>query len=166
MLLSQVMVLLGRMPFRRFLAAAAPSQAPAAGSRSSLSGLPLMIATARENLGLDATASGFVLPFAVSTFRVESQLSPMAWVVGVIFLGTLPGVEMGLATLAMVIFTSTLLSFSVPGIPSGSLFIVAPVPVDIGFPAGCRRSDRGGCDASHLQDDGEGDDASCARRPR
>ena len=132
LLLYPVVVLLGRMPFRRFLAAAAPSQALAAGSRSSLSALPLMIATAREKLGLDATGSGFVLPFAVSIFRVNV---PMAWVVGVIFLGKLYDVEIGLATLAMVIVTSTLLSFSVPGIPSGSLFILAPVLVDIGLPA-------------------------------
>jgi len=132
LLLYPVVVLLGRMPFRRFLAAAAPSQALAAGSRSSLSALPLMIATAREKLGVDATASGFVLPFAVSIFRVNV---PMAWVVGVIFLGKLYGVEIGLPTLAMVIVTSTLLSFSVPGIPSGSLFILAPVLVDIGLPA-------------------------------
>ncbi len=132
LLLYPVVVLLGRVPFRRFLAAAAPSQVLAAGSRSSLSALPLMISTAREKLGLDATASGFVLPFAVSIFRVNV---PMAWVVGVIFLGKLYGVEIGLATLAMVIVTSTLLSFSVPGIPSGSLFILAPVLVDIGLPA-------------------------------
>ncbi len=132
LLLYPVVVLLGRVPFRRFLAAAAPSQALAAGSRSSLSALPLMIATAREKLGLDATASGFVLPFAVSIFRVNV---PMAWVVGVIFLGKLYGVEIGLPTLAMVIVTSTLLSFSVPGIPSGSLFILAPVLVDVGLPA-------------------------------
>jgi len=70
------------LPFRRFLAAAAPSQALTAGSRSSLSALPLMISPAREGLGLDATASGFVLRFAVSIFRVNL---PMAWVVGVIF---------------------------------------------------------------------------------
>jgi proton glutamate symport protein len=132
MLLYPVVVLLGRMPFRRFLAAAAPSQALAAGSRSSLSALPMMIAAARDKLGLDATASGFVLPFAVSIFRVNV---PMAWVVGVIFLGKLYGVEIGVATLATVIVTSTLLSFSVPGIPSGSLFILAPVLVDIGLPA-------------------------------
>jgi len=131
-LLYPVVVLLGRMPFRRFLAAAAPSQALAAGSRSSLSALPMMIAAARDKLGLDATASGFVLPFAVSIFRVNV---PMAWVVGVIFLGKLYGVEIGVATLATVIVTSTLLSFSVPGIPSGSLFILAPVLVDIGLPA-------------------------------
>jgi proton glutamate symport protein len=93
MLLYPVVVLLGRVPFRRFLTAAAPAQALAAGSRSSLSALPMMISAARERLGLS------------------------------------------IATLAMVIVTSTLLSFSVPGIPSGSLFILAPVLVDLGLPA-------------------------------
>ena len=130
--LYPVVVLFGRVPFRRFLAAAAPAQALAAGSRSSLSALPMMISAAREKLGLDATASGFVLPFAVSIFRVNV---PMAWVVGVIFLGKLYGVDIGVVTLLMVIVTSTLLSFSVPGIPSGSLFILAPVLVDLGLPA-------------------------------
>lgn len=131
-LLYPVVVLLGRVPLRRFLAAVAPAQALAAGSRSSLSALPMMISAAREKLGLDATASGFVLPFAVSIFRVNV---PMAWVVGVIFLGKLYGVEVSVATLATVIVTSTLLSFSVPGIPSGSLFILAPVLVNLGLPA-------------------------------
>ncbi len=131
-LLYPVVVLVGRMGFRRFLAAAAPAQALAAGSRSSLSALPMMIGAAREKLGLDAAASGFVLPLAVSIFRVNV---PMAWVVGVIFLGRLYGVEVPLLTVATVIVTSTLLSFSVPGIPSGSLFILAPVLVDVGLPA-------------------------------
>ena len=92
----------------------------------------MMISAARDKLGLDAAASGFVLPLAVSIFRVNV---PMAWVVGVIFLGKLYGVEIGIATLATVVVTSTLLSFSVPGIPSGSLFILAPVLVDLGLPA-------------------------------
>ncbi len=130
--LYPLVVLFGRVPFRRFLAAAAPAQALAAGSRSSLSALPMMISAAKDKLGLDATASGFVLPFAVSIFRVNV---PMAWVVGVIFLGKLYGVEIGAVTLLTVIVTSTLLSFSVPGIPSGSLFILAPVLVDLGLPA-------------------------------
>lgn len=132
MLLYPVAVLIGRVSFSRFVTAAAPAQALAAGSRSSLSALPMMISAARDRLGLDATASGFVLPLAVSVFRVNV---PMAWVVGVIFLGKLYGVGIGTATLAMVIVTSTLLSFSVPGIPSGSLFILAPLLVDLGLPA-------------------------------
>lgn len=131
-LLYPVVMLVGRVPFRRFLAAAAPAQALAASSRSSLSALPLMISATKEKLGLDATASGFVLPLAVSIFRVNV---PMAWVVGVIFLGKLYGVDIGIGAVAMIIVTSTLLSFSVPGIPSGSLFILAPVLVDIGLPA-------------------------------
>ena len=132
MLLYPVAVLIGRVSFGRFVTAAAPAQALAAGSRSSLSALPMMISAARDRLGLDATASGFVLPLAVSIFRVNV---PMAWVVGVIFLGKLYGVGIGTATLAMVIVTSTLLSFGVPGIPSGSLFILAPLLVDLGLPA-------------------------------
>lgn len=131
-LLYPVVTLFGRVSLRRFAAAAAPAQALAAGSRSSLSALPMMISAAREKLGLDAAASGFVLPLAVSIFRVNV---PMAWVVGVIFLGKVYGVDISVATVAMVIVTSTLLSFSVPGIPSGSLFILAPVLVGLGLPA-------------------------------
>lgn len=132
LLLYPLVVLLGRVPFRRFLAAAAPAQALAAGSRSSLAALPIMISAAREKLGLGEAASGFVLPLAVSVFRVNV---PMAWVVGVVFLGKLYGVEIGQAELVTLIVTSTLLSFSVPGIPSGSLFLLAPVLIDLGLPA-------------------------------
>ena len=131
-LLYPVVALVGRVPLRRFMAAAAPAQALAAGSRSSLSALPVMISAAKDKLGLDESATGFVLPFAVSIFRANV---PMAWVIGVIFLGKLYGVDISVATLAEVIITSTLLSFSVPGIPSGSLFILAPVLVSIGLPA-------------------------------
>jgi proton glutamate symport protein len=132
LLLYPVVVLLGRQRFRTFLSAAAPAQAIAAGSRSSLSALPMMISAAQNKLGLDAAASGFVLPLAVSIFRVNV---PMAWVVGVIFLGKLYGVPIDVITLGTVIVTSTLLSFSVPGIPSGSLFILSPVLVGLGLPA-------------------------------
>jgi proton glutamate symport protein len=132
LLLYPIVVLLGRVPLRHFLSAAAPAQALAAGSRSSLSALPMMISAAQDRLRLDAAASGFVLPLAVSIFRVNV---PMAWVVGVIFLGKLYGVDADVVTLGSVIVTSTLLSFSVPGIPSGSLFILAPVLVDLGLPA-------------------------------
>jgi Na+/H+-dicarboxylate symporter len=127
-----VVVVLGRVPLRRFLSAAAPAQALAAGSRSSLSTLPLMISAARDRLELGSTATGFVLPLAVSIFRVNV---PMAWVVGVVFLGKLYGIPVSEGALLMLIVTSTLLSFSVPGIPSGSLFLLAPVLVDIGLPA-------------------------------
>ena len=131
-LLYPVVVLAGRVPLRRFIAAAAPAQALAAGSRSSLAALPLMISAARERLGLGEAASGFVLPLAVSIFRVNV---PMAWVVGVVFLGKLYGIPVSEGALLGLVLTSTLLSFSVPGIPSASLFLLSPVLVDLGLPA-------------------------------
>lgn len=132
LLVYPAVVIFGRMPLRRFVSAAAPAQALAAGSRSSLAALPLMISAARERLGLSEAASGFVLPLAVSVFRVNV---PMAWVVGVVFLGKLYGIPVGEGALLTLVFTATLLSFSVPGIPSASLFLLSPVLVDLGLPA-------------------------------
>ena len=57
------------------------------------------------------------------------------WVISAIFLGQLYGVEVGFTALVWVLITAVLISFSVPGIPSGSLFLVAPVLVELGLPA-------------------------------
>jgi Na+/H+-dicarboxylate symporter len=130
--LYPVAALAGRVSPRRFASAAAPAQAVAFSSRSSLAALPAMIAGARDGLGLPPTITGFALPLAVSVFRVNV---PIAWVVGVYFLGKLYGIPVSEAQLAMLVVTSTLISFSVPGIPSASLFLLAPVLVDMGLPA-------------------------------
>jgi Na+/H+-dicarboxylate symporter len=127
-----VTALLGRVSLRRFGPAAAPAQAVAFSSRSSLAALPAMVAGARERLGLSPAVSGFALPLAVSVFRVNV---PMAWVVGALFLGKLYGVSLDTVQMGGLIVTSTLLSFSAPGIPSGSLFMLAPVLVGLGLPA-------------------------------
>lgn len=132
LVLYPVAVVLGRVPLKRFAAAALPAQAVGFSARSSLAALPAMIAGARDTLKLPPTATGFVLPLAVSVFRVNV---PIAWVIGLIFLGKLYGVPVSEAQLALMVVTSTLLSFSVPGIPSGSLFLLAPVLVQNGLPA-------------------------------
>lgn len=129
--LYPVVVILGRVSPRRFALAAVPAQAVAFSVRSSLASLPAQIAGARDTLGLSQSTTGFVLPLAVSVFRVNV---PIAWVVGVLFLGKLYGVDISQGQLAMLIVTSTLLSFSVPGIPSASLFLLAPVLVQNGIP--------------------------------
>jgi len=130
--LYPVAALLGRVSIARFAAAAAPSQAVGFSSRSSLAALPAMVAGARDRLGLSPAITGFGLPLAVSVFRLNV---PIAWVVGAEFLGKLYGVPVSGAQIAGLIVTSTLISFSVPGIPSASLFLLAPVIVDLGLPA-------------------------------
>ena len=122
----------GRVPLRTFALAALPAQAVAASSRSSLAALPAMLRETRDRLRLPPVATSFALPLAVSVLRLNV---PPRWVVSAAFLGQLYGVEMGFATLASVLITGVLISFSVPGIPSASLFMLAPVLVSLGLPA-------------------------------
>lgn len=129
--LYPVASLLGRVSVRRFAAAALPAQAAAFSARSSIAALPAMITAVRDTLALNPRASGFVLPLAVSVFRLNV---PIAWVVGLLFLGKLYGVTLGASALLTLVMTATLLSFSVPGLPSASLFLLSPVLAQYGIP--------------------------------
>jgi proton glutamate symport protein len=82
------------------------------------------------------------LPAQAVAFSTRSSLAALPAmiagarnVVGLVFLGAIYGVPVTTGMLAMLVVTSTLLSFSVPGIPSGSLFLMAPVLVQNGIPA-------------------------------
>lgn len=124
-------LLVARISLRKFALAALPAQAVAASSRSSLAALPAMLRETRDRLGLPAVATSFALPLAVSVLRMNV---PPRWVVSAIFLGQLYGIEVGFTSLVWVLITAVLISFSVPGIPSASLFMLAPVLVSLGLP--------------------------------
>jgi Na+/H+-dicarboxylate symporter len=131
-LLYPVAVLGGRIGLRRFASAMVPAQVIAFSSRSSSVALPAMITAARERLGLPPSAVDFVLPLALTVFRVSA---PISIPVSVLFLAKLYGVEISNTQLMALIGTSVVLSFSVPPIPSGSLFVMTPVLVAAGIPA-------------------------------
>jgi Na+/H+-dicarboxylate symporter len=122
----------GRVGIRQFASAVAPAQAVAISSRSSIAALPALFSAAREKLGLPTQVVSFALPLAVSTLRLNV---PVTWVVTVLFLGKLYGVPIEAGAIASLVVTATLISFSVPGIPSASLFLLAPVLVQMGLPA-------------------------------
>jgi proton glutamate symport protein len=122
----------GGIRLRAFAIAAAPAQAVAISTRSSFAALPAMITAARDRLRFPPEITGFALPFAVSVFRANV---PVAWVVGAIFLGRLYGVPLHLAGLITLLLTSVAMSFTVPGIPSGGLYVLAPVITGMGIPA-------------------------------
>ena len=130
-LLYPVAVLLGRVSPASFARAALPAQAVAMGTRSSLAALPAMLDSAEKQLQLRREVSGFVLPLAVSTFRLNLAVS---WIVGGLFIARLYGVPFGVASIATFYVAAVLMSFSVPGIPSGSLFIIAPLFPTVGLP--------------------------------
>ncbi|MEO6446196.1 MAG: dicarboxylate/amino acid:cation symporter [Gemmatimonadaceae bacterium] len=129
--LYPVAVLGGRVPLRLFARAALPAQIVAATTRSSLAALPSMLDSADETLRLPRETTTFVLPLAVSILRANVAV---VWIVGALFIGKLYGVELSAAAIVTIAVASVTMSFSVPGIPSGSLFILAPFFPGIGLP--------------------------------
>jgi Na+/H+-dicarboxylate symporter len=128
---SIVATTIGRAPLRNFLKSAAPAQAVAFSSRSSLASLPALVEGA-EALRLPPAIPAFFLPLAVATFRLG--MVP-AMLVGTMFLGRLYGVEIHPAQIIGIVLTAILLSFSVPGIPGGGILVMAPILSGAGIPA-------------------------------
>lgn len=117
-------VIIGRVPLGTFARAAAPSQAVAFSSRSSLAALPATFEGARDALHLPEDIVSFFLPLAASMFRVGGAI---AQVVGVLFIARLYGVPLEASALATIVVISVITSFSIPGIPAGAIIVMAPV---------------------------------------
>lgn len=131
-LMYVIALTIGRAPLRGFALALAPAQVIALGSRSSSAALPAMIEGTRDVLNLPASAVSFVLPTAVAIYRIST---PISFILGALFLGKLYGVPLEPQQIASLAVLSVLLSYSVPGVPSGSLFLMAPVFAEHGIPA-------------------------------
>ena len=123
--------LLGGVSMRDFARAAAPAQAVAISSRSSLAALPALMDGARSKLGLPEEICGFFLPLASSMFRVGATLGLTT---GAVFIARLYGISITPAQLATVVATTVVTSFSIPGIPGGSIIAMVPVLTSIGLP--------------------------------
>ena len=121
----------GRVPLRLFARATAPAQAVAFSARSSLGALPAMIEGAERILGLPPSITTFFLPLAASMYRVGGVI---AQVVGVLFLAKLYGVELATSQLLTIGVTAIATSFSVPGVPGGSILVMVPVLLAAGLP--------------------------------
>jgi Na+/H+-dicarboxylate symporter len=123
--------ILAGIPVGRFARACAPAQAVGFSTRSSLASLPPLMEEADRTLRLRPEVSGLVLPAAVSVFKYAS---PISRIVGTFFVASLFGVELGALEIASLAGGMGLLSFYSPGIPSGGLFVVAPLWMAFGLP--------------------------------
>jgi proton glutamate symport protein len=130
LLLYPLGIVLGGMAPSAFIAFCAPAQAVAFASRSSLAALPAMVESAQQ-ARMPPVISGFILPLAASIFRVGGAV---AMPVGVLFLARLYGISLTAPQLASVAFTSVLSSFTVPGIPGGSIIAMVPVLAAVNLP--------------------------------
>lgn len=118
-------------PLGSIVRAFLPAQAVAASSRSSLAALPLMVEAAEERLKLPRPIAGFLLPLAVSTFRLSASMS---LVVATLFVARVGGFHWSTIEVATVVAMAALLSFSVPGIPNASFVTMIPLFQAVGLP--------------------------------
>jgi Na+/H+-dicarboxylate symporter len=120
----------GRMSLSAFIDLCLPAQAVAFASRSSLAALPAMLESAKR-AAFPPVISGVVLPLAASVFRVGGAVAQM---VGVLFLARLYGVALSPAQLTTIVLTVVVATFTVPGIPFGSIVAMVPVLAAAGLP--------------------------------
>ena len=130
-LLYPMVGLFGRVSVRAFAKAAAPAQAVGFSTRSSLATLPILMEEANKTLELSPQVAGLVLPAAVSVFKYAS---PVVRLTGTFFVAALFGIDLGPLEMAAVAAGVGALSFYSPGIPSGGLFVMAPLYQAFGLP--------------------------------
>lgn len=128
LILTLLMVLLaatlGRTSPARFATAAAPAQAVALSTQSSLASLPAMLASA-QRLGLPEQSTAVVLPLAVATFKISA---PLTGVVVGLTLAKLAGVEVGGWQLLAGILLAAISTLAVVGLPGQVSFFAANAP--------------------------------------
>jgi proton glutamate symport protein len=121
----------GRVSPLRFARAAAPAQVVAIGTRSSLAALPALVAGGQQHLGLPASATGFVLPLAVASFKLNMTISGP---VKLLFLAHVFQRPLGIPQLAAFLATDLILSFSTAGVPSMGTARSLPAYLAAGIP--------------------------------
>ena len=131
LVLAPAVRLLARVRVLPFMRATAPGVTVGFTTTSSLAALPTMLETALERLKISKPVASFVLPLGASVLRPGAGVYQMAAVVTV---ASLYGVHLGPAQYAAALATSLLMTFSVPGIPSGTVLTTAPVLLAVGLP--------------------------------
>jgi proton glutamate symport protein len=132
LLIYPVVAVFGGIPIGRFARAALPAQLIAFSSSSSIASLPALIESGERGLALPNRITGFVLPLAVSTFKVAA---PVSWTIGALFVGWFYSIPLHARELATVAFAAVFLAFAAPGVPRGAFIMLTPLFLAIGLPA-------------------------------
>jgi Na+/H+-dicarboxylate symporter len=132
LLVYPIVAIFGGISVGRFARAALPAQLIAFSSSSSIASLPALIESGERGLALPPRITGFVLPLAVSTFKLAA---PTSWTIGALFIGWFYGVPLHARELATVAFAAIFLAFAAPGVPRGAFIMLTPLFLAIGLPA-------------------------------
>lgn len=121
-----------RVPLGAFARAAAPAQAVALTTQSSLAALPAMLTGART-LQLSRAQSDMVLPMAVALFRIAA---PASIVIVTLALAQLNGVTLGWLQLGIIAGLAVVNTLTIAGLPNQITFFAAYAPpaIAVGVP--------------------------------
>jgi Na+/H+-dicarboxylate symporter len=131
LLLYVVTTAFGRTSLLAFSRAVAPAQLVAATTRSSIASLPALVQGGRERLDLPDTATGLVLPLAISLFKLSQIVMNMT---KFLFLAHVCGVRLDAGKIAAFLVTVMILSFSTAGLPSRGSVRSIPAYLAAGIP--------------------------------
>ncbi len=131
LLLYPATAFFGRVSIARLARACAPAQAVALSSRSTMASLPAMLDEARA-LGVTERVRVFVVPLAASMLRFGSAVGQT---VAVLFAARLFDVSIAPLHLIAILFVTILTTFTVPGIPGGSIVVMVPILLAANVPA-------------------------------
>ena len=96
-----------------------------------MASLPAMVDAART-LGVAEPVTGFVVPLAASMLRVGSAVGQT---VAVLFAARLFDVTIAPLHLVVILIVTVLTTFTVPGIPGGSIVVMVPILLAANVPA-------------------------------
>jgi len=113
---------------RAFARAAAPVQALAFSTQSSLACLPAMVERAQDDLHIPPRVTGLVLPLAVAVFRITG---PTANLAVAYFCAHIYGVEPTLPQMIAAVFVAWTISVGSVGLPGQVSFMASLVPICI-----------------------------------
>lgn len=123
--------LLARVSPWSFAKAAAPAQAVAAGTQSSIAALPAMLESVRR-LGVADKDAGIILPLAVAVFKVTAPASSL---IVAFTLAHVAGVPVTLPNVLIAIPLSLTATFAVLGMPGSVSFLAANTPAALALGA-------------------------------
>lgn len=119
----------GRLPLIPFFRGITDAQALAFSTSSSNATLPMTISVAQENLGINKTVAGSVLPLG-ATINMDGTALYQGLIA--LFAAQALGIQVDMTTYLTVALMATLVSIGTAGIPSVSLFLATTTLAVIG----------------------------------
>lgn len=119
------------LPIRQFFRGIRPAQLIAFSSSSSSATLPVTIECVEQNLGVNKTVAGFVLPLGAT---INMDGTALYQGVAAVFIAQVFGIELSLTQQALIVLTATLASIGAAGVPGVGMITLALVLKTIGVP--------------------------------